>query len=784
MEQLDLERTILDFVSRPGYQPVKPRVIARSLQLPADEAAEVKQAIKRLVRAGRLAYGKSHLVLPVDAPQATGRRLIGVFRRAARGYGFVRPLPRGGGARGAGALPEGTEDADSAAADIYIAEKHAGDASDGDIVLVQLRKPRRAAPGEPPRPRGEIVEIVERQTHRFVGSYFEAGPAAYVQVDGSVFAAPIHVGDPGAKGAEPDDKVVIEMVRFPSPWHEGEGVIVEVLGPRGAPGVDTLSIIRQFDLPDAFPDDALEESRREAEQFDEAVQDGRLDLSGETIVTIDPEDARDFDDAISLVRRDDGRWLLGVHIADVAHFVKPDTAMDREARRRGTSVYLPDRVLPMLPEIISNSLASLQPSKPRYAKSVLMELTPNGVRAAVEVRRSVIRSARRLNYEEVDRFLAAPDTFREAWGEPVCDLLARMHELAMTLRRRRKARGAMEIEMPEVKVDLDREGRVAGAHVVRHTESHQIIEEFMLAANEAVAELLSDRGVAFLRRVHADPSPKKLKALSEFVAELGIRPGRLESRFELQKLLDSVVGEPTEHAVHYAVLRSLQRAVYSPEEEGHYALASDCYCHFTSPIRRYPDLLVHRALDAVLDGRRPRDHFDELTVLGEHCSRCEQRAEAAERDLTKLKLLHYFSQRLGEEMEGLITGVQHFGLFVQGIELPAEGLVHADSLADDYYRYDRAAHALVGLRSGASFRLGDRVRVAVARVDLDRRELDFRLIGRAAADAEEDGRRTAPARGPRRRAGRSDRAAGSRSLVDEADKSRRNRPPGGKTGRR
>ncbi len=596
--------------------------------------------------------------------------------------------------------------------------------------------------------------MVERQTHQFVGTYFESAGAAYVRIDGAMFARPIGVGDPGAKNAQPDDKVVVEMLRFPSPLHDGEGVIAEVLGPRGTPGVDTLSIIREFNLPDRFAEDAIEEADRQAEAFDESIG-GRKDFTGETIVTIDPVDARDFDDAISLERLENGHWRLGVHIADVSHFVRPKTALDREALERATSVYLPDRVLPMLPEVISNGLASLQPGKVRYTKSAVMEFTEEGLRVSTELYSAAIRSSKRLTYEQVDEFLAAkgtevvladgerrvadgsskttsvplsPAAIRRKLGGKVCDLLGRMHTLAMTMRKRRLANGALELTMPEVKVDLDKQGRVTGAHVVENTESHQIIEEFMLAANEAVAEAIRDRGLHFMRRVHPSPSPQKLDALTEFVAELGYKTGSLQSRFELQKLLDASLGKPEQHAVHFAVLRSMQRAIYSPMEEGHYALASECYCHFTSPIRRYPDLTVHRLIDAMLTKSKPRNDYDELVVLARHCSDREQRAEAAERDLTKLKLLAYLSTRIGEEMEAVVTGVESYGLFVQGVKLPAEGLVRVETLRDDRYYFDRASHTLAGHRAGNSYRLGDLLRVAVARVDLERREIDFRVV--------------------------------------------------------
>ena len=645
-------------------------------------------------------------------PPRPGRRddgVTGMFRRSSGGHGFVRPLDAPPGDR---------------SQDIHITAAAALDAVSGDTVRVRLAKARDV---RRPGPAGEIVEVVKRRTTRFVGSYFEAARAGWVQIDGTGFARPIAVGDPGAKGVRPDDKVVVEMVRFPTHLRDGEGVIVEVLGRAGDVGVDTATIIHEFGLPGAFPEEVLADARRQAERFDESVPDDRRDLTSRTVVTIDPVDARDFDDAISLERVERGHWLLGVHIADVAHFVRDGAPLDQEARNRGTSVYLPDRVIPMLPEIVSNNLASLQPGRVRYARTCWIEFAADGVPVHAAVERSAITSARRFTYEEVDVFLADPDTPAVAMTPEVRALLGRMRDLARLLRRRRIARGALQLERPEVKIDLDRDGRVSGAHVVAHTESHQIIEEFMLAANEAVAGALAAAGSGFLRRIHAAPDPRKLRQLTEFVTELGFEVDSLESRFELQRLLDMARGRPEEHAVHYAVLRSLTRAVYGPQEDGHYALASDCYCHFTSPIRRYPDLQVHRALDEMARGRRTP--ADGLLQLGTDCSDLERRAEAAERELVKLKLLLFMSGRIGMEMHAVVTGVEPFGLFVQGLEIPAEGLVPLDSLPDDVYRFDKASHTLSGRRPGQSFRLGDRVEVAVARVDLDRRELDFRLVG-------------------------------------------------------
>lgn len=735
MEHDDLQQRILDFVLRPGYQPLKPRVIAKKLGLPPEAKEDVRKAVKRLIKQGKIGWGAKHVVFPVvdrprpaaDAPGETkkskkkdkpaegkapaadkkGARLTGIFSRTSRGYGFVRP--------------SGVTKAEGRAKDILIPEKKCKDASSGDLVEVRILGRERG------RIAGEIARVVERDTHQFVGTYSERGGDSFVQVDGTVFAQAIYVGDPGAKNAQPGDKVVIELVRFPSHIHEGEGVITEVLGPRGAPGVDTMTIIKEFGLPEEFPDDVLENARSEADQFDQALGD-RLDLTGETIITIDPVDARDFDDAISLDRIENGHWRLGVHIADVANFVQAGSALDREAKQRGTSVYLPDRVIPMLPEIISNNLASLQPDKVRYARTVFIEFTPDGARVATEVRSSAIRSKRRFAYEEVDEYLADRQAWRSKLTPEVWELLARMYELAMILRQRRFTRGAIELHLPELKIDLDSEGRVRGAHVAENTESHQIIEEFMLAANEAVAQALADRELFFLRRIHAAPDLRKLKVLTEFVHELGIQAESLESRFEIQRVLKEVADRPDRNAVNYAVLRSMQKAVYGPQEEGHYALASDCYCHFTSPIRRYPDLTIHRMFDALEQGHRPPQDFGEMSLLGDLCSEREQRAEQAERELVKVKLLNYLATKIGMQMDAVVTGVEDFGLFVQGVELPAEGLIHVNSLQDDYYHYDERTHTLAGRREGNAYRLGDVVHVEIAHVDVDRRELDFRLV--------------------------------------------------------
>ena len=704
---------ILDTLGRPDYRPLSAPELAQELKTTKKNRQEFSDALEGLLNSGQVRRSKQGLLQLRAAPNL----LQGTIKKTAAGAGF---------------LIQRNKSAGGPSEDVYIAPNDLRDAHTGDEVLVQLLDQRRS--GE--RLRGKIVEILQRSTRTFVGTYFERDDQGWVQVDGTTLSQPIFVGDPGAKGAQSGDKVVFEMVRFPSQYRGGEGVLTHVLGPRGKPGVDTESIIHEFGLPDNFPDDVLEDARTQAERFNEEDLGNRVDLTEETIVTIDPVDARDFDDAISLTESEDGHWHLGVHIADVAHFVTPGSPLDDEAYKRGTSVYLPDRVIPMIPELISNSLASLQQGKVRYTKSALMEFTADGMPVHAEFANTAIRVTKRFAYEEVMPIIEDPDRHKTRVSAKVRQLLQRMHTLAMKLRARRFAMGALELNMPEVKIDFDKQGRVTGAHVTPHDPSHQIIEEFMLAANMAVATALGDRGIPFLRRVHADPEEPKLRAFAEFVTSLGFPLKRYQSRLELQKLLDQVHGTPHMHAVNYALLRSLKQAEYSPEEVGHYALAAENYCHFTSPIRRYPDLTVHRLLGMLVEGGTiPVDSLSSLTISGQHCSRTERRAEQAERELVKVKLLTYMSSRVGDEFEAIVTGVQDFGFFCQLAEVPAEGLVHVGTLDDDYYYFDQAAHTLVGRRSGRQVRLGSRVRVVVAFVDVDRRQLDLRLAGSRAARA-------------------------------------------------
>ncbi|MDR0391875.1 MAG: VacB/RNase II family 3'-5' exoribonuclease [Planctomycetaceae bacterium] len=779
---------ILKIISQLNYTPTKTKQFVEILNLSRKDSPKLRKLILEMIADGDLEFNKKHFILPAkkmsptpptkltkptkskkttqtqitDADLDYNKPLItGRFQRRPSGIGFVRPRASVG--------------EDVPANDIFIPAHWTKDAASGDTVAVEImgkrkndneqnyylakkkhakkQKENKQKNEDESKLRGRIVKIIERASNRFVGTYIISDGWAFVQIDGSIFKNRIPVGDAVSSSASDGDKVVVEMVKFPTPHNDGEAVIVEVLGAHGVPGLDTLLILRQFDLPEYFNETTLAAARNEVEKFFKMFPDdstpkkpnkkliakklsslNRLDLTNEIIITIDPTDARDFDDAVSLSRLDNGNFRLGVHIADVTHFVKQTSPIDKEAKDRATSVYLPDYVIPMLPEVLSNALASLQPDKIRFTKSVFIEFTPTGVRTHTEVYRSAIRSTQRFNYDEVQEFFDSPDKFVDCWSSEVRELLNELHEFTLMLRRRRFERGSLELDIPETKIELDDNGIVIGAKVYPYYDSNRLIEECMLAANEAVAEFIYAKHIVFLRRIHSGPSARKLRNFTSFIRMLEIANLRTndlyQDRFIIQRLLNAVKGTSQEYAVNISLLRSMQKAIYSPESDGHYALASQCYCHFTSPIRRYPDIVIHRLLDEILDGINPTPEMRELVLLGEHCSDREQRAETAERELKKLKLIDYMSRRIGERLEVVITNVESFGIFVMGTTIPAEGLVRVEGLTDDLYKFQRDAKILIGLRKNNALRIGDKLLVEVVRADFDARQIDFRMVKR------------------------------------------------------
>jgi ribonuclease R len=665
--------------------------------------------LRELERAGEIArIRKNRYVLPAEADLVAGKLSI-----HQAGYGFLTPEKAG-------------------EPDIFIAAENTGTAMHGDRVVARISQdaPYGRIRG---RREGRVIRILERAHDTIVGTLQHSRNFYYVVPDDPRLVHDVYV-HPKEAAATVGDKVVVRLEAWESRHVNPEGEIIEVLGSASAPGVDMLSIIRKYHLPTEFPRDVLEQADRISEKIDPRQLEEREDLRKEFTITIDPDDARDFDDAIHVEKIENGGWRLGVHIADVAAYVEPESPLDREARRRGNSVYLPDRVIPMLPERLSNGVCSLNPGVDRLTHSVFIDFDKNGAVKGARFARSLIRSAHRLNYKQAYAILNSPPRDR---------LSERLHvawELASLLRQKRFAHGSLDLDFPEVKVWLDEPGKPVRLERVENDESHQLIEEFMLAANEAVARELKNRAVPAIYRIHENPDPEKLAEYREFVLSFGYKIGDLTHRAEVQRLLASIRGKPEEQALKIGLLKSLKRARYFPQPLGHYGLAKSNYLHFTSPIRRYADLVVHRALGRAGTPRRSSkafgaapDHSDmsQVASIAEHVSTTERVAADAEIESVRMKKLEFFQRQLDERnpqiFRAAIVDVRNYGLSVELPDVLITGLVHISSLSDDFYLFEPSRRQLIGRRARKRFSIGDEVRVFVVRVDAFKRQVDFAI---------------------------------------------------------
>jgi ribonuclease R len=708
----NIRERVLALLREPDYRPRDRSEIARVLGLKGRDSVALRKVLSELERSGEIVrIRKNRYVLPAEADLVTGKLSI-----HQAGYGFLVPEKSG-------------------EPDIFIAAENTGTAMNGDRVVARISRdvPTRRAKDRQ-RSEGRVIRILERARDTIVGTLQHSRNFYYVVPDDPRLVHNVYVQVPPRtklpKAPTPGDKVVVRLEEWESRHVNPEGEIIEVLGAATAPGIDMLSIIRKYDLPTEFPKAVLDEANRIPQSVEQKLIQGREDLRDQFIVTIDPDDARDFDDAINVENIDGEGWRLGVHIADVSAYVTPDSALDREARRRGNSVYLPDRVIPMLPERLSNGVCSLNPGVDRLTHSVFIEFDKSGRARNSHFAKSVIRSAKRLTYKEAYAILKA---------KPNGELSRRLHtawELASLLRRKRFEHGSLDLDFPEVKVHVDANGRPIRLERVENDESHQLVEEFMLAANEAVARELRHRSIATIYRVHEDPDPEKLAEYREFILSFGYKVGDLSHRKEVQRFLASIRGKPEEQALKIGLLKSLKRARYAAQPLGHYGLAKANYLHFTSPIRRYADLVVHRTLAERDSPRRSKIDIGQIESLAGHISDTERNAAEAEIESVRLKKLQFFEQQLKERnpqvFRAAIMDVRNYGLVVELPDALVTGVVHVSTLSDDFYRFDATQRRLVGRRTNRRFSVGDEIRVFVARVDTFKRQIDFAIADQSA----------------------------------------------------
>jgi ribonuclease R len=726
-----LRDEVLAFMKSNPAQPVTKSMLARRLQVPADRRSELRRAIDALVSEGIVQEGKKACY---TLRASGGNRLAGTLKFHPKGHAFF--------------FPDLTDPAnlatgmDLVALDrVHIPRRDSGTALDGDRVLVAIQKPsprRRPAsrgeivPAAAEETRGRVEKVLSRRSGRLVGVFRQNKGFGWIECQDK--AVDGHIDLVGDTTAQPGQMVVVDLENWRDPGIAPRGRIIEVLGWPGDPGVDIIGVIHRYGLRTSFPEDVLASARAVPDEVEPAELARREDWRDKLVITIDPADAKDHDDAIWLEKTRNG-WTLAVHIADVSHYIKPGGVMDKEAVERGNSTYLVDRVLPMLPVELSNGICSLKPDVDRLTKCALLEISSDGKITKAGFLDAVIHSRAKLSYEQAQAILdgkPAPKgsdpqlepMVREAW------------KMASILRRRRFANGALDLEMPEIKIRLDSNGRAVAAEPVIHTESHQLIEECMLAANDAVAKVLRERMKPAVYRIHEDPDPSRLMDYTETAMLHGYRPGDLTNRAHIQKLLDESKGTPEEHIIKLGLLKSLKRAAYSAEPVGHYGLAKGDYCHFTSPIRRYADLIVHRALQPLLRNspknpdRTPSQ--SELREISRHISDTERNSAEAESETKQIKLFEYL-KRVAEMhdphvFDGLVTDVRPMGLMVEIPDMAIRGVVKREDLPDGRWRLEGHRGAWVSA-DGMVIAMGMRLPLHVTGLDLEKRFVDFSVAG-------------------------------------------------------
>ena len=688
------KKVIYDFICDDFYIPMKVKEIATVLQVSKEQRRDLQEVLDALVEEGKITLSKRG-----KYSKGQTKRITGTFQANIRGFGFV--------------MVEGEDE------DIFIPGENVNGAFQGDEVECIIT----GAPGGK-RKEGKIVRIVSHQVKKIVGLYEKSKSFGFVRPDNQRYLKDIYIPAGKEMGAMDGHKVVVELTSYGQEHAKPEGKIVEIIGHVNDPGADILSIVKDYDLPTEFPEKVLNQAVRVGKDVSEADCAGRLDLRDWQMVTID------LDDAVSLTMKDEN-YQLGVHIADVTNYVQEKSALDREALKRGTSVYLADRVIPMLPHVLSNGICSLNAGEDRLALSCIMTVSPKGEVIDHQIAETVIRVDKRMSYTGVSKVLAEePEALEE--DKDFVPMIQKMQELSTILRERRGKRGSIDFDFPETKIELDEKGKPINIKPYERNSATKIIEDFMLLANETVAEEYFWREVPFLYRTHEVPDEEKIKKLSTFINNFGyyIHVHDEVKPKEIQKLLSQVEGTPEEALISRLTLRSMCQAKYTTENTGHFGLAAKYYTHFTSPIRRYPDLQIHRIIKENLRGRLNEnriEHYDKiLPEVAKQCSDRERLAEETEREVVKMKKAEYMRMHIGEEYEGVISGVTKWGIYV---ELPntVEGLIHVVDLRDDHYNFIEQTYEMVGEHTGKTYKLGEKVRVRVSDADKLLRTINFEL---------------------------------------------------------
>lgn len=718
------KKIIYEIMCCKEYQPMRAKELAVLLQIPAGKREELHKILDMLLEEGKISINKRGRYeavrnSTVKKEKETGKKQVKTERKKGQYYtGTFISHPRGFGFL---EIPEEEED-------IFIPEESVGTALHGDTVQIIVKKDGK----DGKRCEGEVVKVLERGTREVVGTYQQCDGFGFVVTDNQRFLKDVFIPAGKSLTAEDGDKVLAEIKDHGNKRRSPEGKIIEILGKPGECGVDVLCVAKSYELPMEFPEKVAKQAERIKETLNEGDFYGREDLRDVVMVTIDGEDAKDLDDAVSLTK-DEEFYHLGVHIADVSNYVQYNSALDKEALKRGTSVYLADRVIPMLPKKLSNGICSLNAGEDRLALSCLMDIDKKGRVVSHRIVESVIHVKERMSYTDVKKILLQEDEELEKRYEELLPMFFQMKELSELLRNRRKKRGAIDFDFPESKLVLDEKGKVVDIYPYEQNIATRLIEDFMLAANETVAEEYCMLGLPFVYRTHENPDMEKMETVLEMVHQAGIKVKKGKETIspkEVQKILKELEGMECEPFFARLILRSMKQAKYTVEDTGHFGLAAKYYCHFTSPIRRYPDLQIHRIIKETLRGKMTEAKIQHyrgiLEEVARQSSAMERRAEEVERETIKMKKAEYMKQHIGEAFEGTVSGVTEWGFYVE-LDNTVEGLVHVNSLTDDYYSFDKDRYCLVGDMTGRTYTMGQRVKVWVENADENTKTVDFKI---------------------------------------------------------